>query len=154
MTGDQVRSALTASKVVANAKNGAAYAGSAGAEIGGDVVVGTIINSPIFKIAADKKGTAILKSMASYAEKNNLSATELQQAWKKYVRQLHSQFMSPGSKINEKANYIAHKKNKPAAVVYATNAILAHANRSDFIKLLNDIPSGEPAVDPATEPTE
>ena len=154
MTGSQVRSALGVGKAIANTKNGAAYAGSAGAEIGGDVIVGTIINSPIFKIAADKKGTAILKSMASYAEKNNISATELQQSWKRYVRQLHSQFMSPGSKINEKANNIAHKKNKPAAVVYATNAILAHANRSDFIKLLNEIPGSGPAVDPASEPTE
>ena len=142
MTGDQVRAKMLAANVAAGAKDTAAYAQAAGATVEGDADVRTVLQSPIFRVAADKKGTAILKSMSSYAEKNNISATMLQQAWKKYVRQLHNEMMAPGSRISEKAATIAKNKTKPAAVVFATNAILARANRSDFIKTLNEMQSG------------
>lgn len=141
-TGDQINGELIAGKLAASAKNGASYAGAAGAEVGSGADIRTVLNSPIFKVASDKKGMSIIKSMSSYAEKNGLPATVLQQSWKRYVRQLHNEVMTPGSKVSEKAAKICEAKNKPAAVVFATNAILAHANRSDFIKSIGSDAAG------------
>ena len=143
MSGDQVKGSLMAGKAAAAAKNGAAYAGAANAEVGGEADVRTVINSPIFKVAADKKGMSILKSMSSYADKNAISASALQQSWKKYIRDLHNEMMAPGSKISEKAAKICATKNKPAAVVFASNAILARANKADFIKSIESAPTAE-----------
>ena len=94
--------------------------------------------SPMFKIAADKKGDAIMKSISAYAEKNGIPSAYINYAWKKYVRSLHHKYMAFGSNIGDKADKIAKRKSKPAAVAYATVAILRHANKRDFIKTLNN----------------
>ena len=100
--------------------------------------VRSVIMSPMFKIAADKKGDAIMKSISAQGEKNGIPSACLNYAWKKYIRQLHNQFMSPGSNIGDKADKITKRKSKPAAVEYATAVILRHANKRDFIKTLNN----------------
>ena len=156
-SAEEIRAKIAAGKLKANAKNGEAYAKSVGAEVGSEAEVKTVMSSPMFKMAADKKGAAILKSMASYAEKNNLTVNELKSAWKNYVRTLHNELMEPGSKISEKAGKIAAEKNKPAAVIFATNAILSHANRAGFIKSLNEILADKAAnaeADAAATPEE
>ena len=98
----------------------------------------SVIMSPMFKIAADKKGDAIMKSISAYAEKNGIPSACINHAWKRYIRSLHHKYMAFGSNIGNKADKIAKRKSKPAAVAYSTAAILRHANKRDFIKTLNN----------------
>ena len=98
----------------------------------------SVLMTPMFKIAADKKGDAIMKSISAYAEKNGIPSACLNYAWKKYIRSLHHKCMAPGSNIGDKADNIAINKSRPEAVAYATVAILRHANKHDFIKTLNN----------------
>lgn len=130
-TEDEIKEKIANGKKKADEKNAKAAEDKVNA---GVETVSSVFNETVFKMAAKKKEDAIIKSMASYAKKSGVSEIKLRSAWNSYVKDLHDRMMATGSKIYTKANSISAKKGKSAAVIYASNAILSQANKSDFVK--------------------